>query len=125
MSSNAITKVSGGRQSLAHGVSQYDVVLSFVSGDTAEEEALINNFDDLLKKVIVVVGTTSGAAVTVDFSIKDKDDNEILANSSALAEGSTTPFSLEEPLFGQVKVGVTPSADPLGALAVTVHLKGV
>ncbi len=124
MSSSTITRKSGDRNSPGHGALQKDVVISFVSGDTSEEQAIDTTFDGLLKKVIVEVGSTGGAVVTVAFSIKDKDDNEILAGSG-LAEGSTSQFSLEEPVFGGIKAGVTPSADPLSNLTVTIRLKGV
>lgn len=124
MSSSNITKVSGSRISPAHGVMQRDIVFSFAAGDTSEEQALINDFDDLLKKVIVVVGSASGAVVTTAFTIKDKDDNTILSDSG-LTEGSENQYSVEEPLYGTVKIGITPSTDPLSDLTVTVHLKGV
>ena len=124
MSSSTIVKKSGDRNHIGHGALQYDADFSFESGDTDQEQAVDTTFDGLLKKVIVDIGSTGGAIITAAIEILDKDDKTILS-SSGLAEGSETPFSLEEPVFGGIKVGITPSGDPLAALTAAVHLKGV
>ena len=69
------------------------------------------------------VAEATGADVTVAVTIKDHIDRTIFSDSG-LAEESETPYSLNEPLIGGFKVGVTLSADPLSDLAVIISLKG-
>ncbi len=124
MSSSTEIRADGRNRAFPHhAIIQSDLTFNFVSGDTAEE-AITIDLNSLIKKVIVSVGSASGAVVAAAFTIKDKDGFTILSDS-ALAEGSENQYSLEEPLFGAVTIGVTPSTDPLSAFAVTIHLKGV
>lgn len=99
------------------------LVFSFSTGDTAEKQQVIG-LNGLLRKIIVKRSGASGAVVTATVAIDDKDGNERFTVAD-LAESLTSPYSVSEPLTGDVTVGVTPSTNPLSDYTVTVYLWGV
>ena len=99
------------------------LTFTFASGDTSEEKIVIP-INGLLQKIIVKCSGASGASVTATVAIDDNGDNEIFT-VAALAESTTYPYNVNEPLNGNIDVGVTPSTDPLSAYTVTVTLRGV
>ncbi len=99
------------------------LTFTFASGDTSEEKIVIP-INGLLQKIIVKCSGASGASVTATVAIDDNGDNEIFT-VAALAESITYPYSVNEPLSGNIDVGVTPSTNPLSAYTVIVTLRGV
>lgn len=99
------------------------LTFTFASGDSTEEKLAID-LNGLLQKIIVKCSAADGATVTATVAIDDNGDNEIFT-VAALAESTTYPFSVSEPLSGSIDVGILPSTDPLSAYTVIVTLRGV
>lgn len=102
---------------------EHKITFTFASGDTAEVTKKVP-INGVLQKIVVVCSGASGAVVTATVAIDDHSGNEIFSVAS-LAESTTYPYSVTEPLVGEIQVGVTPSTDPLSAYSVTVYLRGV
>ncbi len=99
------------------------LTFTFASGDSAEEKLAVV-LHGFLRKIIVKCSGASGASVTATVAIDDSGDNEIF-NKDSLAESTTYKYDVDEPLTGEIDIGVLPSTDPLSAYTVTVTLRGV
>ncbi len=99
------------------------LTFSFVSGDTAEQKITVP-VNGLLQKIIAKCSGASGASVTATVAIDDSSDNEIFSVAT-LAESTTYPYNVSEPLHGNIVIGVTPSTNPLSDYSVTIYLRGV
>ena len=121
MSSSSVKRIDGKKRV---GVEQADFTFNFESGDTTEQQETLGGWDGRIEEIIAAMGSTGGAVITFTLTIKDKDDRTIFS-TSGLAEGSETDFSVSKPVLGDLKVGITPSGDPLADVECKVHVKGV
>lgn len=99
------------------------ITFTFASGDDTEVKQAIP-VAGILQKIIVKCGSCAGANPTATIAIDDNADNEIFT-AAALAESTTYPYNISEPLVGVMDVGILPSTDPLSAYIVTVYLRGI
>jgi hypothetical protein len=94
------------------------VTFDIVDNDTTGAATIPIN--GLLQKVIIKVSDFASAVVTPDVSLTDSGDNTIFS-VTALAESTTTVYSVTEPLVNEVNVVLAGA----GGGTITVTLRGV
>ncbi len=97
------------------------VTFSLISGDTTGLATIPVN--GLLQKILVKLSDMASAEGTTDVSLTDDGDNTIWS-ATDLAESTTHPYSVSEPLSGEVNV-ILGFTNPGTNATVTVTLRGI
>lgn len=98
-------------------------VHTFASGE-ADATTFTVPINGILRHITTVTSGASGAVVTATTTINDNADQAIFTDTG-IAESTTTNYSVDEPLSGDIDFVVTPSTDPLSAYSVTWTLRGI
>ena len=99
------------------------IVHTFATGQ-ADATTLTVPINGTLRHITTVTSGASGAVVTATTTINDNADQPIFTDAG-IAESTTTNYSVDEPLSGNIDFVVTPSTDPLSAYSVTWTIRGV
>ena len=98
-------------------------VHTFASGQ-ADATTITIPINGIMRHITTVTSGASGAVVTATTTINDNGNNAIFTDSG-IAESTTTNYSVDEPLSGDIDFVVTPSTDPLSAYSVTWTIRGI
>ena len=98
-------------------------VHTFASGQ-ADATTITIPINGILRHITTVTSGASGAVVTATTTIND-NANQAIFSDAAIAESTTSNYSVDEPLSGDIDFIVTPSTDPLSAYTVTWTIRGI
>lgn len=105
----------------------WEVVATFIieaEGGHAEIKQAIP-VNGILQKIVAYSGAATGITGTFTLAIDDNGDNEIFT-ASGPAETATSVWNVNEPVSGNIDVGVDTNDDPTsGTWTITVTLRGI
>lgn len=105
-----------------HPVWQHTITYACVTADGTATIAL--PIEGILQKIIVKTPDTTNDNLTSTLTIADAGDNTIFT-SAALAEATTTPYSVTEPLVGICDVLITFNEAVGSSASFYVTLRGI
>ena len=110
-------------QKIEGEVWEVSFVHTFASGQ-ADATTITIPINGIMRHITTVTSGASGAVVTATTTINDNGDNAIFTDTG-VAESTTTNYSVDEPLSGDIDFVVTPNTDPLSAYSVTWTIRGI
>ncbi len=111
-----------------HPVWEKTVTFTIDSNDGSAKLTKAVSVNGILQKIVAVSGTAAGITGTFTLSIDDNSDNEIFTAATPVtpAEGAVSTFNVNEPVSGDIDVGINPNDDPTsGSWTITITLRGI